>query len=494
MKKIFKRLVWFVSISVVLLLAVLFLKTATFSSKQIAVDSIGDIPLDEEITALHLARAVQFQTVSFEESSKFNIEEFLSFHKYLEEIFPRVHENLNLEVVGKYSLLYSWEGKSRGLNPILLMAHMDVVPVEPGTERDWVHPPYSGKLAGGFVWGRGTLDDKGCLMALLESVEWLLGQGFQPNRTIYLAFGHDEEVGGKSGAAQIASLLDSRNVELEYVLDEGFLIVDGVVPGSDQPVAMVGIGEKGFLSVELIAGMEGGHSSMPGRETVIGLLSAAIHRLEKHPMPAKFSPPVQRMFDYTGPEMSPLMKMMIANRWLFGGLVKSQLSTSPTTDATIRTITAPTIFQSGVKENVMPKTARAVVNFRIIPGDTIEEVVKHVKDVIVDPRITVNPLDRFVQNPSPISDVDSSSFELVHRTIREVFPDVLVAPGLTIAATDSRHYLGMTGNVYRFIPIRLRPDDISRIHGTNERISVVNYLEIIKFYVQLIKSSSLFEF
>ena len=259
MKKTFKSFIWFVSLVVVLLLAVLFLKTATFSSKQITVEPIADIPIAEEITSLHLARAVQFQTVSFEESSKFDIEEFLSFHKYLEEIFPRVHESLNLEVVGKYSLLYTWEGKSQGLNPVLLMAHMDVVPVEPENEGDWVHPPFSGKMAGGFIWGRGTLDDKGCLMALLESVEWLLEQGFQPNRTIYLAFGHDEEVGGKSGAAQIAALLDSRNVELDYVLDEGFVIVDGVVPGSDQPVAVVGIGEKGFLSVELIAGMEGGH-------------------------------------------------------------------------------------------------------------------------------------------------------------------------------------------------------------------------------------------
>ena len=210
--------------------------------------------------------------------------EFLALHEYLKETFPKVHSGLTKETINDYSLLYTWKGSDETLKPILLMAHLDVVPVEPASEADWQHPPFEGQIQDGYIWGRGALDDKAGVMGLLEAVETLLAEGFRPKRTIYLAFGHDEELGGPNGAAKIAELLLSRKVELDYVLDEGLIIANGILPVS-KPVALIGIAEKGFVSLELSVETEGGHSSMPPPNTAIGILSEAVNKLEEGQMP-----------------------------------------------------------------------------------------------------------------------------------------------------------------------------------------------------------------
>ncbi|MCK4828869.1 M20 family peptidase, partial [bacterium] len=433
---------------------------------------------------------LQFQTISFKDPEQFDKKPFLSLHQYLEKTFPKVHSSLQKEVIGDFSLLFTWRGQDPELKPFLLMAHTDVVPVESGTEGDWIYPPFDGHIADGYIWGRGAMDDKASVFGILEAVEWLLEEGFQPQRTFYLAFGHDEEVGGIQGASQIAALLQSRNIELEYVLDEGLAIVDGTMLGIPKPVALVGIAEKGNISIELIVEIEGGHSSIPGQDTSIGILSRAVHRLEENPMSARMEAPTRQMFDCIGTEMKFLMQMMFANQWLFGGMLKRNLASSLVANAMIRTVTATTLFQGGVKENVLPKRARATVNFRILTGDTIVGVLEHVKMTINDPRIKVTPLREFKSEPSPVSDIDSLNFALLQRTIRQVFPEVIIAPGLGLGASDSRHYAKLSSDVYRFVPYRFAPEDISRIHGTNERISVEGYKEIIKFYIQLIRNST----
>jgi carboxypeptidase PM20D1 len=236
---------------------------------------------------LRLAQALRFATISHEDPAQVDRAPFRELHRFLEESFPQVHHSLKREVIEEYSLLYTWQGTDASLAPALFAGHIDVVPVESGTETEWQYPPFEGCVEEGYIWGRGALDDKVAVLGLLEAAEALLARGFQPHRTIYLAFGHDEEVGGTYGAKRIAALLQQRGVRLEFALDEGLAVTEGIIPKVSKPVAMVGIAEKGYLCLELSAESRGGHSSMPPSETAIGILSAAITRLERHPMPPR---------------------------------------------------------------------------------------------------------------------------------------------------------------------------------------------------------------
>lgn len=482
---------WLLALLPVLLIAVLLLRTVRFASKQVPVDPVDAVQVDEQAAAERLAQALRFRTISYQDWDLFEPEPFLALHEYLEKTFPRVHAGLHREVVADCSLLYTWPGREETAKPYLLMSHLDVVPVEPGTEGAWAYPAFEGHIAEGYIWGRGAMDVKSGVLGILEAVEILLEQGFQPRRTVYLAFGHDEEVGGSRGASEIAALLSSRGVELEYVLDEGGGIGKGLLATLTEPVAMVGIAEKGYVSLELkVQGMEG-HSSIPPRQTAIGILSTAIHRLERHPLPARLAGPTRQTFAYVGPALPFLLKLVMANLWFFGPLVKWQLAASPTQNATVRTTTAPTIFEGGVKENVLPSKARAVVNFRILPGDSVASVTEHVRRTVGDPRVKVEPLATIAKEPSPVSRTDSPGFRRLQRTINQFYPEAIVAPYLVIGATDARHYADISEDVYRFLPLRLEPADLSRIHGTDERIAVADYAQSVGFFVQLIHNSDL---
>lgn len=367
------------------------------------------------------------------------------------------------------------------------MAHMDVVPVDSASESLWKHPPFSGAVADGFIWGRGAMDDKGSVLGILEAVEHLLNEGFLPERSVYLAFGHDEEIGGHNGAAKIAELLSSRGVELEYVLDEG-AILSGIIDGISSPVALIGIAEKGYLSIRLSAESAGGHSSIPPADSAIGVLSRALQRIEAAPFPSRLNGPTRQMFEYLGPEMSWPKKLALANLWLFDPLIRRQLARSPLTNAAIRTTVAPTIFSAGIQENVLPTKATAVINLRLMPGETIASALAHVRKAIDDPKVQLTALPVQME-PSAISDIESAGFQLLQRTIGQTIPETIVAPALLVGATDSRHYAGLTKNIFRFLPITLRPEDTKRYHGIDERISIDDYERCIRFYAQLIRNS-----
>src|SRR5690349_21878123 len=256
-----------------------------FHSRQAVVAAVPPELLDTTALAQRLAGALRFKTISYQDSMQFQPREFEGLQRYLRASFPKVHATLKLEKVNGYGLLYEWIGSDTGLAPAVLLAHQDVVPVEPGTEGKWTEPPFGGAIAAGYIWGRGALDDKGSLVAILEAVEHLISTGAKPRRTLYLAFGYDEEVGGRRGAARIADLLASRHLHPEFVLDEGGALATGLIPGVAAPVALVGIAEQGYVTVELTAQAEGGHSSMPPNETAVGMLAAGITRLEHHQMP-----------------------------------------------------------------------------------------------------------------------------------------------------------------------------------------------------------------
>ena len=436
--------------------------------------------------AERLAGSLRFPTISAEDATAFDARAFAGLHAYLQAAFPRVHAQLRREKVGVHSLLYTWEGRDKSRKPILLAGHMDVVPVEHGTEQTWQYEPFAGRIADGFVWGRGAIDNKSTVVGALEAVEMLIAEGFQPARTVYLAYGHDEEVGGAAGAREIAALLKGRGVELEMVLDEGGVIGDGILPGISGPVALVGIAEKGFVTVELSTRTTGGHSSLPPAQTAVGVLSAAVARLEKRQMPARLEEPTLKLLERIRPRFPSVRRAALGNLWLTRPLVLRGLQESPATNAMVRTTTAPTMFQAGTKDNVLPSVARAVVNFRILPGDSVAAVIEHVRRAVDDTRVDIKIAGRFSAEPSPVSSTESDSFRRLERTIRGTVPDAIVAPYLVVVATDARYYGGLSPNVFRFLPLRLTARDIERMHGSNERIDVRQYEGAIRTYRQLI--------
>ncbi|MFC5606001.1 M20 family peptidase [Variovorax soli] len=483
-----KRIVLLLLLALVVLAAAVGIKTWRTPSRQVSVAPIQKAPVDAQAVAERLAGAVRFKTVSSQEDPDYNREEFLRLHAYLEQKFPRLHATLKKEVVGGLSLLYTWQGSDPKAPPVALMAHQDVVPIASGTESAWTTEPFGGTIKDGYVWGRGAWDNKGNLLSQMEAIEALVASGFQPKQTIYLISGADEEVSGLRGAKPIAALLKERGVKLAWVLDEGMLITEGMLPGLSQPAALIGLAEKGFGSFKLTLDTAPGHSSMPPAQSGIGSMSRALAKLESNQLPASLGGVAGSMFETLAPEMTGFNQVALSNLWLFGPLVQKQLEKSPSTNTMLRTTTALTIFQAGNKDNVMPGHVEATVNFRILPGESLASVEEHVHKTVADDAIKVAHYPGNSE-PSPVSPMQGPGYMAIQRTVREVFPEGVVAPSLMVAATDSRHFNGVSDAVYRFSPVRAKPQDLPRFHGTNERISIENYVEMIQFYQQLLRNA-----
>ena len=457
---------------------------ARLKSRQVAPGTPAAVTVDASAAANRLAGALQFATISWGDAAKRDTEAFEALADYLDRTFPRVRETLAREPIAQHSLLYTWLGRNPSLPPIILTSHLDVVPVEPESEATWSHPPFGGVVADGSVWGRGAIDDKAGVLGLLESVEALLASGFKPMRTVYLAFGHNEEGGGdSSGAAAIAAMLASRGVQHATLLDEGGVIYDKA-PGVKKPVAFVGIAEKGILSLEIVAHAAGGHASMPPAETAVGILGGALSRLERSPMPVQFTGATRAMIDTLAPEMSFGARTLAANLWLtrlFAPLVANR---SPQLNASLRTTIAPPMISASPTENVLPSSARAIVNIRLLPGDSANDVQSHVVRVIGDRRVDVARRGTATE-ASAVSDYTTPEFAALARSIRAVYPNVLVSPYLTIAATDAREYPAVAANLYRFEPI-LQPGIEEEIHGINEHVTIDAYKNAIRIYSTVI--------
>ena len=449
------------------------------------------IAVDEAAVAERLAGAIRIRTVTRSEPPHFDPDTFVALSRYLRRHFPLVHTRLSTETIDQHSLLFKWAGRDASKAPVLLIAHQDVVPVEPSALAAWTHPPFDGVIADGFIWGRGTLDDKQGVVGIMEAAEMLLEAGYQPDRTIYFAFGHDEEIGG-GGARAIAQVLEARAVKLAFVVDEGGVLTRGVVPDIDSWVALIGVAEKGYVSLSLTTVGQGGHSSMPPKQTAVGVLAAAIAGLEANPFPAR-TEGSRRFFAAVGPRMPFGQRMIFANLWLFEPLLVNILSQRPSTNATLRTTTAATIFRAGLKDNLLPTEAKAVINFRIMPGETPASVKARVESVIDDERVKVAYHDEdAAAAPSRFADVDGEGFVALSETIRRVAQDedLVVAPYLVVGATDARHYESVAKDAYRFVFNRFGPGDIARVHGIDERIRVDNYAETVRFYAALIKRTT----
>lgn len=483
-----KRALLFVLAALLLLAAAVGVNTLRQGSRQVQVAPAAPLAVDANAVADKLAGLVRFQTVSSVEDPALNREEFRKLHAFLEQRFPLVHAKLKREFFGELSLLYTWPGSDPAARPVALMAHHDVVPMAPGTEGRWQVPPFGGVVKDGYVWGRGTWDDKGNLVAQLEAVEMLLAAGFQPRQTVYLISGADEEVGGLRGAAAIAKRLQEQKVRLDFVIDEGLVLTEGVIPGVAAPAALVGVAEKGYVTVQLRVTTQPGHASMPPAPgtTAIARMGAALRKLDEEQFPPELKGVARELFETLAPEMKGFQRVALSNLWLFGPLVEKQLARGASTNAMLRTTTALTIVQAGNKANVIPGVAEATIDFRILPGDTSEAVLQHVRDR-VGPEVEVKAVSGS-KEPTPVSSTQAQSWRVLERTLRSLFPDTVVAPALYVAGSDSQHFVPIADSIYRFSPVRVKPEDVARLHGTDERISVANLGELVRFYHQLLRN------
>ncbi|XP_070695495.1 N-fatty-acyl-amino acid synthase/hydrolase PM20D1.2 [Pempheris klunzingeri] len=441
----------------------------------------------EELLA-NLKEAVRIPTVSFSETES-NTTALLGFDRLLRKAFPTVFSSslVHHELVANYSHLFRVQGSQPDLVPYMLLAHIDVVPA---SEADgWEAPPFSAKEIDGFIYGRGTIDDKSSLMGILQALEYLLIKGYVPRRGFYIGLGHDEEVSGYKGAMNIVHVLKQRGVQLSFVMDEGLAVLDGVISGLEGPAALIGISEKGLATVKLSVSMVPSHSSMPPSETCIGILAGAVKRLEENPMPRLFGRgPERGTFEHLAHKFSLPLKFIMSNFWLFSPLLGRVLERKPDTNAFVRTTTAVTMFNAGVKVNVIPSLAEAYVNLRIHSSQSLQEVVDLIHSTVGDQRVKIELVDGF--DPLPVSSADEKAFgfQIIKKTVLDMFPTVTVAPGICIGNTDSRHFKDLTGDIYRFAPIWFKPGDAQRFHGINERISKKNYEEVIAFYFSLIQN------
>ena len=449
------------------------------------------VDVDEAAIAQHLSEAVRFRTVSHQNIEEFEPQEFTGFIGWVERTYPEVQQSMQRVMLGDYTMLYRWPGSDATLQPILLTAHYDVVPVLPGTEDRWTHQPFAGDIADGIVWGRGTLDDKSAVIAQLEAATLLLKTGFKPARTVYFSFGHDEEVGGARGAENVAVYLAAQKVRLAWSLDEGSFVLDGLLPGVKPLMAAVNVAEKGSVTLQVVAKGAGGHSSLPPPQTAVGVLATAITQLEAHPMPGGLTGLSEQMFDTISRYMPFGYRILFANRWLFGGVIERQLTATPFGNAMLRTTTAPTMLSASTKSNVLPIEAIATVNFRIHPRDSVDSVTAHVRSVVANENVEVRPdPEGFGAGASEVADWNSPGFGVIAQSVREIYGNVIVTPGLMIAASDSRHYGKVSDNAFRFNPMIVTQDDLTGFHGTNEKIGVATLAQGARTYAQIIRNGA----
>jgi len=476
---------------VALLVAVVAYRTATFKPPSAvyatAEELAAAVPVDQALAARRLSESIRILTISHQDKADNDWAEWDRLHAWLASSYPAAHKAMSREILPNKALVYSWKGSDPSLAPIVLMAHQDVVPVTEGTEKDWKHPPFEGVIAEGAVWGRGAIDDKGSLVTIFESLEALAASGFQPRRTIMIVSGQDEEAGGPGGRAA-AALMKGRGIKAEWVLDEGMAVVTDF-PMVNKPVAVIGLAEKGYATLRIVARAPGGHSSAPPAETGVETLSKAILAITGKPFPMTFNGPGAGMIRAVAPEADLPTRIVVANTWLFGGLLKSQLAKSPASAATLHTTIAPTMLKGSPKENVLPQDATAWINYRIAPGQTADEVMAAARAATKGLNVELSWERGGGINPSPVSSTASDGWKLL-AALGSEGGTIPVAPGLVTAGTDSRYLAGVAKDVYRFAPMHASIGEFDMIHGTNEHMTLENLRRMTDFYTRLIATAA----
>ena len=482
LKKLFLSVLFILFI----LLSIALYRTFTHTASADGIIAGKDISIDEDKASRNLAASIRFKTISYQDEERFPYEEFNNFIKWATTTYPEFHQVMEIDQL-EHSLLFKWQGSDSTLAPILFEGHHDVVPIIPGTENLWQENPFDGVISNNRIWGRGALDDKSGVIGLMEATTYLIKNNFKPKRTTYFSFGHDEEVGG-SGAALITEKLRQEGVQLLWSLGEGSFVNKGFFPGIDKFIAPINVAEKGSANLMIIAKAKGGHSSTPPKRTAVTILAEALVKLEKEPLPGSLEGLSAAMFNEVSKHMPFGYRFLFANRWLFGGVIDSQLSSTPVINAMIRTTTAPTMLNGSIKSNVLPIEATALINFRLHPRDTTESVTNHVRSVIGSNDVEVRFLGG--REASEISSWNSPGFKVISSALEKVYGEIVSVPGLMIAASDTRHYSKVADNSFRFNPFSIVPEDMTGIHGTNESIEVDSFIAGIKTYVEIIREGS----
>ncbi|MDQ1571060.1 MAG: carboxypeptidase [Actinomycetota bacterium] len=420
------------------------------------------------------------------DESRIEWEHFDRFVAELPELYPGLHAVLDRELVAGHSMLYRWPGASSAA-PTVLMAHYDVVPA---TDERWDHPPFAAELTGDgdeqLLWSRGTLDDKGALVCILEAVSAAVADGFTPANDVYLSFGHNEETTG-SGARAIVSLFESRGIRPALVVDEGGAIVDGIFPGVTKPIAVVGVSEKGILSVELTVAQDGGHASTPPRLSATARLARAIVRLDMRPFPKSFTPANLEMIRTIGAHARQPYRWIFTHLSLTRGLLLQLFARlGDETNAMIRTTGVVTRLSGSQADNALAETASATVNVRVAINSSVDEAVEHIRRAIRDDEVEIwvhNPSE-----PSPVSPTTGPQWDALRTVIAATYPDVIVSPYVMMGASDSRHFTTISSAVYRFTPFEMSREERGTLHAVNERIHVATWLRGIEFYGRLLRA------
>jgi carboxypeptidase PM20D1 len=470
--------------------AVVAVRTATFKAPASVDTSSLKLaparPVDVALAAQHLGQAVRFLTVSHQDPAEDQPAEWEKLHAWLQTTYPDAHRVMTREVVSGRALVYTWKGTDPSLAPIVLMAHQDVVPVTPGSEGAWKHPPFDGVVADGAVWGRGSIDDKGSLITLFEALDGLAKAGFTPRRTVILVSGHDEEVRG-TGATAAAALLKARGVRAQFVLDEGMVVVEDH-PVTHTKVALIATAEKGYATLTVTAPAIGGHSSAPPPQTGVATLAKAVLAIAEHPFPMKFEGPGADMLKSLAPHASPTIKMAAANTWLFSPVLVSQTAKTPAGAAMLHTTIAPTMLKGSPKENVLPQDAEAWINYRIAPGDTSADVMARAKGAVGDLPVKLAWV-KTPDEPSKVASTTSDGWKVLAALAGDE-SQAPVAPALMTAASDSRYMAPISDDIYKFQPLVLSVKDTEMIHGTNEHMTLANLERMVRFYQRLVETAA----
>lgn len=495
----------------ILLITILLIRTFTYPFKKISsATAQGWKTTKNDSAILRLSGGIKIPTVSTGELGDFNYSTFDTFKEYLKKSYPLVYQNTENYEINKYALIFRLKGNNSKLEPIVFLSHIDVVP--PGdadiknnqqdifrlkdqpllpvkkVAEDWDFAPFSGAVANGRIYGRGAIDMKGMLFSLMESMTNLIKNGYVPQRDIYLAFGFDEEVGGTKGATYIADHFKKQGLQFDAVYDEGGLILEkGSVKGINSDVAVIGCAEKGFLSVKIKVKGLGGHSSMPPMESAIGKAAVIMQRLEENQMKPMITPVIKDFFDNIGGAMPFANRLAISNQWLLKPLLLSQLTKNNSTNALVRTTTALTMMKGSDGTNVLSPEVEFIVNFRLLPGNTVKEVKEHIAKATEGFDVEIEEIDN-TREASAISPTNNKAFKMIEAGIKEIHPNAIVTPYLTIAGTDAYKYQIVSRNIYRFMPIKINDPEKQSIHSTNEYISIENYMKMIHYFEYIMKN------
>lgn len=466
---------------ILIFIGVLLVRAAMFKPKEERTASKDKAELNSDKIVKDMQEMIRCKTISYNDSSLIDQEEFKKFRELLPKLFPNIHRVCELQQLGINGLLYHWKGKTGG-DPIVLMSHYDVVPVE---ESQWEKPAFEGLVEDGVLWGRGTLDTKGTLCGIMEAAEQLIGEGFTPKHDIYFAFSGQEEINGPTCPA-IVDWFEEQGIKPAMVLDEGGAVVENVFPGVPGECALIGIAEKGLSNIEFRAKSSGGHASMPPVHTIVGELAQAITEVENHPFPRQMTKPVREMLDVLGRRSSFAYKILFANMWCFEGLFDSICRKSGgELNAMLRTTCAMTKMQGGKAYNVIPPVASVGMNLRLIGDDTVEKARDYLEKTIKNPGIEVAVVEG--RNPSKVSDTSCEEWEILCQSVADTWKGALVSPYLMMACSDSWYYCRITDRVYKFSAMKLSKEERGMIHGNNERVPVKTLIKTVEFYVRLMK-------